>query len=167
MHWYWQNVGKDNYYKLFFHYFSTVLWPLIDVRILVPFQKDRSSDIKNDNRPMIFHDWNLLIFTGPILTLPEPTPLQTFHIYMDSLQKCWNLRPVNFFFFFFFQAIGPKICAHPEEFQCHNSECIPRDWVSDFGPPDCKDGSDEIGRHHKANFKNMFVCRFRIFRLGW
>ena len=36
MHWYWQNVGKDNY-KLFFRYFSTELWPLIDVRILFLF----------------------------------------------------------------------------------------------------------------------------------
>ena len=40
MHWYWQNVGKDNHKllsELFFIFFSTELWRLIDVRILFPF----------------------------------------------------------------------------------------------------------------------------------
>ena len=34
---------------------------------------------------MIFQYWNLAIFTGPILTLPEPTPLtNNFDVVLDE-----------------------------------------------------------------------------------
>ena len=34
---------------------------------------------------MIFRDWNLTIFTGPILTLPKPTPLKS-PFYLEILK---------------------------------------------------------------------------------
>ena len=43
-------------------------------------------------------------------------------------------------------------CTHPEEFQCHTGECIPKEWVRDGGPEaDCTDESDEIGEGQQAH----------------
>ena len=38
---------------------------------------------------MIFRDWNLAIFTGPILTLPEPSPLKCIQIVSSIQNKIW------------------------------------------------------------------------------
>ena len=49
-------------------------------------------------------------------------------------------------------AASSNSCTHPEEFQCHNGECIPKEWVRDGGPEaDCTDESDEIGEGQQAH----------------
>ena len=48
---------------------------------------------------MIFRDWYLAIFTGPILTLPEPSPLLRRRAYLVS-QEC------KYMYIYIFDVIG-------------------------------------------------------------